>query len=89
MNKNRLIGIEQWKGLFDSSTRFEQHGALIANTDIQTKIIVGLEIIYNLTCKVVHIYHNALITRVFKFLDYMPNERLPPYPHQRLWHGVG
>ena len=62
MYKDRLRWVEQWQGLLYASTCLEQLASLIAYADVETKVVVGLEIVNYLPGKVVHIYHDALIT---------------------------
>ena len=55
MNQDRLVGIEQRQRLLDATTCFEQRTGFVADTDIQTKVMIFLKIGYNLIGKVVNI----------------------------------
>ena len=88
MNKNRKTLIKQCVSFFYSSTRIKQAIAFVANTNIQTKVMVLIQIHFYLFSKVEHINHNTLKPRISQAKDNMFQQRFAPHSNQSLRHGV-
>ena len=89
MDQDGRLGIEQRPRFLDATARLEQSAGFVGDTDVETEVIVGLEIIDDLFSEMMHIDDNPLISRCLKLLDDMPQQRLSPYPHECLGHRVG
>ena len=89
VNEDRRRGIEKRSSLLQPPARLQQHVALIGDADVNTEIVVGVEIIYNLVGKMMHVDNNAVETCITEFLYDMFQQRLSPYSDQSLRHTVG
>lgn len=89
MYQDGTLGVEERQCLPDATTRLEQSGGLIADTDVESEIAVLMQVVDNLLRKVVHIDDDALITSSLELMDDMPKKRLSPHPDECLGHRVG
>ena len=88
MYQDGTLRIEERQGFLDAATRFQQSICLVGNTDIETKIMVGLKIIDNLLGEMMNVDHQALIAGCSQFHDDMPKQRLPTYLYKCFRHRV-
>ena len=77
VDENRRRRVEKRESLANTTTRLEQNGGLITDTDVETEIVVVVQIVNNLLCKVMYIDNNTLVARSLELLDNVPKERLP------------
>ena len=89
MNEDGRRGVEERSSLAYAATSVEQCVALIADADVKTEVVVGLEIVDYLLRKMVYIHHNALKSRRLEIHNNPMEKRFSPYSHQCLWHRVG
>ena len=89
MNEDGRSLVEERQGLLDAATRLEQSFALVADAYVESEVAVGIQIVDNLLCKMMHVYHDALESGGLEFHDYMPEQRLSAHGHQSFRHGVG
>src|SRR5574344_159192 len=89
MNEDGRRGLEERSSLAYAATNVEQCVALIADADVKTEVVVGLEIVDYLLRKMVYIHHNALKSRRLEIHNNPMEKRFSPYSHQCLWHRVG
>ena len=81
--------VEERQGLLDAATRLEQSFALVADADVEAEVAVGIEVVDNLLCKMMHVDHDALESGILQFHDDMMKQRLSSDGYQCLWHRVG
>ena len=89
MYEDWLIGREQLLCFFYSSTCVEQRPCLVAYPYVESEIMISVEIVGYLLCKMMDVDHHPFESRFLEFLDHMPEERFSVHLHQRFRHGVG
>jgi len=88
MNEDGHGRVEQRQSMLDATTRFEQGGSFIANTDVKAEVLVGLEILNNLVSKVMNVDDDTFEARSVELLDDMPKQGLATNGYQGFGHTV-
>ena len=89
MDKYGRSLVEERQGLLDAATRLEQSFALVADAYVESEVAVGIEVVDNLLCKMMHVYHDAPESGGLEFHDDMMKQRLSSDGYQCLRHRVG
>ena len=88
MNEDRLSLIEEWPCLLDTTTRFEELFALIADTDVHTEILIITKIIDDLFREMMHVHHNTSETGILQLKDDTFEQRFSPDTYQCLRNAI-
>ena len=88
VDKDGQVGVKELLCVADASARVEQMLRLVGNTHVKTKVMC-LEIVNDLTGKVVHIDHRTTASRLLQPLRHMGEQRFTAHRNKCLGHGVG
>ena len=67
MNEEWLAGRKEWGSASDSSARVKESLTFIADADVDTELLVGIDKVYNLLCEMMHVHHDMLKTAGLQF----------------------
>ncbi len=76
-----LIAVEEWTRLEDAATSVEQEVSLVADVDIQSKVVVLFKKINDFLSKVVDVDSDVVETCLGEFYDYSLKHGLAAYFH--------
>ena len=89
MNKDRVVRVEERGSVAYAATGVKELLALIADADVESKVVVGIEIVNDLSGKMVDVDHKARDTGIAQFEDYALEQGLTANLHHSFWHVVG
>ena len=89
MDEDRRGGAEQGCGRLDATARIEQPGTLVGDADVESEVVVGIQVVDDLGCEMVYVHNDSCEAGRLQFHDYMPQKGVPVNLNECFGTGVG
>ena len=89
VHQDKFVVVKHRQGLAQPASRIEQAVALVAHTDVDAEVLVGIQELDDLFAKVMHIDDDMLEASCLQFQEVMFQQGATVHLHQRLGAVVG
>ena len=89
MDENGQVRPEQMRGLSQASARIKQLVSLVTDLNVESKVVILLQIVDNLIGEVMDIDNEMVEAGIPQLIDHALNKRHAAYRHHSFRHRVG